>query len=593
MIRDLVVDNGGHRIAVGAVKVPLWSAAFAQSADSFSLENVNFTFGSTTYEAKRIEFSGVSSSRADIEALLSSTSTEPMESRLKRITVKQITIPEARVKQTIGAQSQTTTYRNATLSNITDGRVASILIETSATQTSGDANTALISTGRTRLDELDLPALARLYETKADSASAPLIRIYGGFSIENTEVADAEDGVTIKIARFSGRDFQGRPTKDSWTGTVGALTEMAERKDLSSGDQARLVSAIADLLDAFHIGVMEASSIEVNSKGKDSPGQARINRIAYAGGTDAQPADVRWEGFEFSDKDNHVRIDGLSLTGFSFKQTIEGLRALQGKSFDEIDPAAMRSLVPTLGTLRLSGLSIDGTTDDEGKKVKVQAGLKGFELTADQPVNAVPTNIRIGLQNFAMALPSNSTDDGIKELLALGYKNVDVSLLAAAAWNEATSEIMLNEVSFQGQDMGSIGLTGRIGNVGKDIFNADTALATVALLGAKAKALDLTVENKGLFERYMTQAAKEQKTTPEALRRTYAAAAAFVVPAMIGNSEQAQTLSQAIARFIAKPGKLTVNATPKDPSGFGIAEAVVQPDPKAILDKLNVSAKAE
>jgi hypothetical protein len=62
---------------------------------------------------------------------------------------------------------------------------------------------------------------------------------------------------------------------------------------------------------------------------------------------------------------------------------------------------------------------------------------------------------------------------------------------------------------------------------------------------------------------------------------------------MIGSSEQARTLSQAVARFIAKPSKLTVNATPKDPSGLGIAEAVVLSDPKAILDKLNVSATAE
>ncbi|EIM28498.1 hypothetical protein [Microvirga lotononidis] len=593
VIRDLMLDNGTHRVTVGAVKVPLWSAAFAQSADTFSLENVSFAFGSTTYEAKRIEFSGVSSSRADIEALFSATSTEPMESRLKRITVKRITIPEARVTQTVGTQSQTTTYRNATLSDVADGRVASILIETSATETSGPKNSALISMGRTSLNELDLPALARLYETKADSDNAPLIRLYGTFSIENTEVADNEDGVTVRIARLNGQDFQGRPTRDSWTGTVSAMTEMADRKDLSSGDQARLVSVIADLLDAFHIGGMEASGIEVSSKGKDSPGQGRISRIAYTGSANGQPADVRWEGFEFSDKDNRVKIDGLSLTGFSFKQTIEGLRTLQGKSFDDIDPAAMRSLVPTLGTLRLSGLSIDGTTDDEGKKVKVQAALKGFELTADRPINAVPTNIRIGLQNFAMALPSNSSDDGIKELVALGYKNVDVSFGAAATWNESTSEIMLNEVSFQGQDMGTVGLSGRIGNVGKDIFNADTAIATVALVGAKAKALDLTVQNSGLFERYMAKAAKEQKTTPESLRRTYAAAAAFVVPAMLGSSDQAQALSQAIARFIAKPGKLTINATPKDPSGFGIAEAVVLPDPKAILDKLNVSAKAE
>ncbi len=593
VVRDLVVDSGGGRFTVGAVKVPLWSAAWAQSSDSFSLDNVSFTFGSTTYEAKRIEFSGIASSRAEIEALFSTNSTESMESRLKRVNAKQVTIPEARVKQTIGKTIQTTTYRNAVLSEILQGRIASAAIEATAVESKGDKDDVLISTGRTTMNDLDLPALAGLYEAKADSVTPPMRRIYGAFSVDALEVVDNKAGVTFKIARFSGRDFLGRPTKDSWNGTIGIFTEMADRQDLSSEDQARLLPAVADFIDAFQIGFMEASGIEATAKGKDGSGQTRINRIAYTGGTDAQPADVRWEGFEFSDKDNRLKIDGFSLTGFSFRQTIDGLRTLQGKSFDDIDPATARSLIPTLGTLRLSGFSIDGTTDDEGKKVKVQAGLKGFELTADKPVNAIPTNIRIGLQNLTMALPSNSTDDGIKELVALGYKTIDASLLAAATWNEAASEITFNEVSLQGQGMGNIGLTGRIGNVGKDLFNADTAIATVALVGAKAKALDLTVENQGLFERYMAKAAKEQKTTPEALRRTYAAAAAFVVPAMIGSSEQAQTLSQAIARFIAKPGKLTVNATPKDPSGFGIAEAVTLSDPKAILDRLNVSAKAE
>jgi hypothetical protein len=562
VLRDLVVDNGTHRIAVGAVKIPLWSAAFAQSADSFSLDNVSFTFGSTTYEAKRIEFSGISSSRAEIDALFSSTSSEPMESRLRRITVKQITIPEARVKQTFGQDVQTTTYRNTTLTDIAQGRIASAVIEATGAETKRAKGSLLVSNGRVAMSDLDLPALARVYEAKSDSASAPFMKIYGAFSIENVEFTDTETNVTAKIARLGGHDFMGRQTKDSWNGTFGLFTELADRQDLSSEDQARLFPALADFIDSFQIGSVEASA-------------------------------MRWEGFEFSDKDNRVKLDGLSLTGFSFRQTLDGLRTLQGKSFDDVDPATVRSLVPTLGTLRLQGVSIDGITNDEGKKVKVQAGLKGFELTADKPVNAIPTNFRIGLQNLTMALPSSSTDDAVKELVALGYKDIDVSLLAAATWNEAASEIAVSEVSFQGQEMGNITLTGRIGNVGRDLFNADTAIATVALVGAKAKALDLTVENKGLFERYLSKSAKEQKTTPESLRRTYAAAAAFVVPAMIGSSEQAQTLSQAIARFIAKPGKLSVNATPKDPSGLGIAEAVVLPEPKAILEKLNVSAKAE
>ncbi|MFL5025742.1 MAG: hypothetical protein ACJ8DB_04035, partial [Microvirga sp.] len=34
VLRDLVIDNGSQRITIGAVRAPLWSAAFAQSADS-------------------------------------------------------------------------------------------------------------------------------------------------------------------------------------------------------------------------------------------------------------------------------------------------------------------------------------------------------------------------------------------------------------------------------------------------------------------------------------------------------------------------------------------------------------------------------
>ena len=64
VLHDLVIETSGQRITIGAVKVPLWSAAFAQSADSFNLDTVTFTFGTTTYEAKRIEFSGISTPRA-------------------------------------------------------------------------------------------------------------------------------------------------------------------------------------------------------------------------------------------------------------------------------------------------------------------------------------------------------------------------------------------------------------------------------------------------------------------------------------------------------------------------------------------------
>jgi hypothetical protein len=599
VVRDLVFDHNGQHIAVGAVRVPLWSAAWAQSPDVFSLENVSFTFGSVSYEAKRIEFSGVTSSRAEIEALFSSASSEPMAIRLARINAKQISVPEARVKQKIGKETQTTTYRNTVLSDIAQGRIASTVIEATAMEATSAGGSTLFSYGRTLLSDLDLPALATLYETKADAASAPLTKIYGAFSIDNIEVVDSSADATIRIARISGRDFMGRPTKDSWTGTMGLFADLADKKKLSSEDEARLIPAFADFANAFEIGFAEATGIEVREngkqKGKASPVTGRISRVAYTGATGSAPADVRLEELEFSDSENRVKVDALSLKGFSFAPSVDGLKALQGKSFDDIDAATVRTLIPTIGTLRLSGVEIDGLSKDgaEKKPERVDVKIGDFEFTADKPVNGIPTNIRIEQKNASITLPSNSSDDLITELLALGYQTMDGSFVVAANWNEATSEIVLKEISLRWQDMGTLVLTGLLGNVDKDIFNADTAIASVALMGAKAKSLDITVENKGLFERYLAKAAKEQKTSPEALRQTYASAAAVVMPALIGNSEQAQALSQTIARFIAQPGKLTINATPKHASGFGLADALLLSEPREALEKLSITAKAE
>ena len=58
VLRDIVISNGTQQVSIGAVKTSLWSAAFAQTADNFSLDNVRFTWGGGTYEAKQVTFSG-------------------------------------------------------------------------------------------------------------------------------------------------------------------------------------------------------------------------------------------------------------------------------------------------------------------------------------------------------------------------------------------------------------------------------------------------------------------------------------------------------------------------------------------------------
>ncbi|MCB5177014.1 hypothetical protein [Microvirga lenta] len=594
VLRDLVFDNGSHRMAVGAVRVPLWAAARAQSPETFSLENVRLTFGSTTYEAQRVDFSGVASSRAEVDALLSASS-QPLAERLARISAREIRIPELKVRQKVGPETQATVYKNVLLADVLQGRIGQATVGATGVEISDEKTSLTISYGRMAISDVDMPAFARLYETKAvDAASAPLTRIHGAFSIDDIDMVD-EQGLSIKVARLAGRDFLARPTRESWTGTTEQFVTLGSRSDdLTEDEQARLLSTLGDFLGAFDIGFIEATGFELKDPSNDGA-TGRIRRLAYTGATGTQPADARAEGFEVTDKDGSVKIETMSLTGFSLKPTIEALRTTSPDALRDLDPAAMRTLLPTLGTLRISGVDIDTLDKDSDAKSpeRIKATLKEFEFTADDPFNSVPTNIRVGLQNFAIALPANSQEDGIKDLLALGYATLDLSFMLSAGWDETTSQLTLREVSAKAEDMGSFSLTGVLGNVGKDVFDPDTAVATVALVDARAKSLELTVQNTGLFDRFLAQTAEEQKTTPEALRRSYGTIAAVAIPSMLGNSEQAKTLSQAVARFIAKPGRLTISAEAKEPGGLGVADLIGLTEPAAALEKLNITAKVE
>lgn len=594
IVSNLALDRNGPQVTVGAVRVPLWNAAFAQSTESVTLENVRFTTGGSTYEAAQIEISGLASSRADLDAVLASTSSESLETRLARISARQVVVPSLKSTRKIGPQTQTITYKNVVFRDVVRGRVAEATADTAGAETTEGQDQANFSYGRTSVSDLDLPALARLYETRAAAGPNPLVKIHGAFSIDNVDLVDGKAGVQFKIARISGRDFMARTISESWLGATTLFAELAAKDEMTPDEQSRLIAATADFFGAFDIAHVEATGFEMKGT-RPGPGtSAKIARMSYSGMTGSRPVEARIEGLEFNDQSGRFSLASASLTGFSIAPTLEGLKKLQGKSLDAFEAVDARSLAPTLGTLKLSGIAIDTSVNGNGgRKTKLSSTVKEVEFTADQPVNNVPTNLRWAVQNFAVTLPQDSKEDGVKELLALGYRDLDLSFAFAGRWNEAANEIAVTELSLQGKDMAIISLTGLFGSVSKEIFDADEAIATVALMGAKAKALDVTLENRGLFERFLAKTAREEKTTPDKLRQTYGAGAAFVVPSLIGHSEQATTISRAIARFVAKPGRLTINARAKDPSGLGVVEILSLSDPKAALEKLDVTAVAD
>jgi hypothetical protein len=561
------------------------------ASDAVTLENVSIDVGFAVYRIPKIEFSGANLSKAELQGLFDGKAADPLAPRLAKLSAKQVKVPELIVEQQVGGERQITRYRDIVVDTIANGRMASAVSTGGSFDLKDPASGATTGTiGRLTISDLDMPEAARLYADRA-AGTPEMKRIYGAFTIETIGFA-SDKGARVKIARMAGKDFLARPTKTSWMETMKTLGAVDGK---SPADQARIFGAVADVFDAMQVGSMEATGIEISDTSDKQEATGRIARIAYAGGASGRPADVRVEGLEIGAKDGKARIGLIAFTGFSFAPTFAELRSLGDKPVTDMDAAALRRLIPTIGTIRLSGLDFDvpNEASTAAKPQNIKFAVGDVEVTADQPLNGIPTNLRLGVQGFRMAIPADTEEEGLKELAQLGYRNLDMSWLTAAIWNEPGNELVVREVSLKGAQMGNASLRATVGGVTKDVFSTDSAVALVSLMGATVKNAQITIENGGLFERLLEQEAKKKSKSADDLRKEFGMVAAVGVPAMLGNSGQAKAIGQAVARFIAKPGKLTISARTKDPAGLGIGDLGSIGEPGAILDKLEVTATAE
>lgn len=596
--RDVTLTNAdGARVTIGAIRLgasPI-GAAFAQDAQTIALENVVLELGLSTYRLPRIEFAGTSLGRAELLSLFDGKASEPLAARLARLTARQVSAPEIIVEQQIGPERQTIRYRNVAATGLVQGRVASIVAETAALETKGGRAGAVAGTlGRLTIADLDLGEAMRVYAERRNGPPGELARIYGAFTLENVDLR-TDKAVEIKVSRIGGRDFLARPTAGSLSDSMKVLGAADNPDKASPAEQAKLLGAAIEVLDAMAVGSLEAVGIDIRDPTDSNEATGRIARIAYTAGAGVQAADARIEGLEIVAKDGRARIASIAFTGFGFGATVDGLKDLAGRPSADPDPAVLRRLIPTIGTVRLAGLDFDVPNESAKgpRRQNMRFAVKDIEVTADKPLNGIPTNLRLAVDHLTFTVPSGSTEEGLKDLAAMGYGAVDLSWTTAASWTEPGNELVIREVSMRGSDMGSLMLRGVLGNVSRDVFHPDSAVALVALIGATAKNLDVTVVNQGLFERVIAREAKNDRAAGEKLRREYGMAAAVAVPTMLGNSAQAKTIGQAVARFIAKPGRLTLSARTKEAGGLGVADLALLDQPAAILDRLDITATAE
>ena len=618
LTRALLAPACAAGLLAAPVPSPFALPAAAQEAASavqdLVIENVTLPFGETSVSAPRVAVSGTRLSKEELLAIFQGDAKENWGTRLQRLDAGSLTMPELRVERR-GDKRQVVTYRDVTARNVHGGRISELTAAGATLSVEGGAGQpakASGSYGKIRAEEVDLTALARLY-AEAGTARSGFQRLYASLAAENIAFID-ERGTTVSIARITGRDLAGRQTPATWSGAVESLAG-ADLSQPDPGKRARAAGLIADLAESVSVGSLEASDIAVKEvKGAD-PLNFAIGRFAYTG--NGAEAGVSLADVVFGSAEARGKIGRLGLTGFSLEPTIATLRRLAKCAPDKppnpekpgekaapvpppTDPAAqeaeLRRLTPVIGTLTLSDLNLDlagQNADPALKAAPMPIGVRGGSITFAPPKDGVPTASRLSLSGVTLPASAVESVPGLGSLGLYGYRDLDLDVIADTAWNEGTKELSFNEVSLTGKDMGRLRLNATLGGIGPDVFDPDAAVSGFAMLSATAKALDLTLENGGLFDRFITAQAKTLSLKPDELRKEYVTASVIGVPVILGNSAAAKAIGAAMGKFVSKPGTLSISAKAKNGDGLGMVDVSTAPTPAAVLDKLEVNAKAE
>lgn len=583
-------------VALTPVVVPAFvSPAIAQSE---SVSDIRVDLGPIIIRIPRIETSGANMSATDIKGLFNPAVTEPLSRRLGRLNATAIVIPEMTVEQAVGPTKTSTVYRDVRINGIKEGRASEIVISSATFRNEGKGpDNAEGTMARTTMTNADLALMAKVYGEVAGPDDKDYKVIYSSL-VSDGITMKMDKAVEVAIARMSGKEARARPVATPLITTMRQLGAIDPNAKPNSAENAKNALNLFDMLEAFSIGDAEATGISIRDpNAKDGPIVANIARMGFRL-NEASGGEARLEGFSVDSKDARIRIGTIAFTDFSFKPTLAGLRTMLANPATKPDDFDARSFVPTLGTISLASIDIDvpesaakGREANTANRMKIR--LRNAEVKAANQLNAIPTSLRIAVDGLAFDIPANSKEAGLKELVELGYKAVDVSWAFDAVWNEKSSEIAIQNLSFGGIDMGRIEAKATLGNATKDLFSSDVTMQQIAALGTTAKALTINVENKGLVERILRQQARNSKKTPDELRREYGSMAALVIPAMLGPSAASKQIGNAVAQFIARPNRLTLSATTKDPAGLGVADVASMGAPAAVLEQLEITAKAE
>lgn len=582
IVRGLAWRRAGLTVQVRSVTLPLPSpfsffpmAAYAQDASSntIDVQNVEIDAGALHYTAKRIDLSGTSLSRVDLNAILDPKSALSPAERVAKISASRVGIPELVMQTTVSGRTQKDVYSNIILTDVAQGHVGQAAIDQLVTSlATSSALIAQSAYGPITMTGVDLPLAARIISDARQNEAEPLKPLYESVAVGAGKILLVKPALTISTGSMTLKNVRARPL----------LVPLASLNTIFASDDEddvhrRAAAYLADVLSSIEVDAVSLNNLQFSSTQSDANFTASLTKAALAGMTPSKIDALDYDHIAVETKNSKIRIDNLSLRGVDIDQLRNALK----KAAKEDNPAGPHVRAALVREMTMNELDVTTTrplSDTADKGVHFELAKLGLATT--DPIDGIASHFIMTADHFTMG-PVDTT---------LGYDKLDISSRLETHYDPAKNALSLDELSLTGADMGSLKVNGSFNNVRRELFSSDPAAINAAALDMLIQRVGIKVVNNGLMERWMNAEAKKDEVSTDDVRDKYVSAAAFGLPLLLGDSDGARAIIDAVEKFITAPKNLRIVASA--PDGLKISEIDFLRNLSTVLDKLSIDAAA-
>ncbi|HLW92964.1 MAG TPA: hypothetical protein VKS78_16905, partial [Roseiarcus sp.] len=240
-----------------------------------------------------------------------------------------------------------------------------------------------------------------------------------------------------------------------------------------------------------------------------------------------------------------------------------------------------------IGHMKWESVDIVAPDKASGPGKTVHIAFGSFELNSDYDGDTLKKGSTVLKGLIVEPAPGS---EFANNLSTLGYSRLELAAAIGAHYEADAKALSLDDLTLEGVAMGSLGLKAHFADVDPTLMSGGKDERMQALFGCSIAALEIKIVNAGLFEKALAYYAKQQGTTPDALKQQISAAAVQMVPLLLGGDPSAQKVASEAQKFIDQPKNLTVTIKAKgDPLK---AADFMGGDTSAIAAKLDISATA-